>query len=598
MVVAERTKFLRFMVPPNGKQQYSVPSVVRLHGRGRRRVRWADFLWRDLRLSARWPCLLLLALAVANFAAGLALGLHTIAGNTRLVVDVAHARFGFLAAALVLYCSVVMPAVGSAVALAARVGALAVVAVVAATLAALAGIAYQCWNGHRELQLTLYGASLYVGMGWHLLHFGTLAAAVQAVVARRRPTNPWLGSAPRWLGAGAAVALYLGSRVFDRELIRFGTPMWPLSDVDGYAHVFYWQVAVGIYWTGFCALLLAVARLFIPPRRGLPWRRTMRRMTPNLVAVGWGGLLVWTIAGSWIATETAAAGRPEATGGEPASMPQPVLSSLDVQVDIYPDQRVVASRGAAVVVNRLVESVPVLRIGIPPGLTINHIALTGELTQHSDSALHYRLNRPLEPAETLRVDFEASLALAAAPAARRLAVPGSVSFLRSADVLPAIGYSHSAFADSARSSGIAFRARLSTTADRVAVAPGLLLRHWKEEGRSYYDYRSQQPVPPVVYIHSARYAVTRQQWQGVSIEAYHLPAHHANVTRLIDAAKVRLEGRPWPYPWLRVVEVADYKPLAKAPGLLAFGWRTGNPRPSFAPLGGVLPYSNLRGLYR
>ena len=83
----------------------------------------------------------------------------------------------------------------------------------------------------------------------------------------------------------------------------------------------------------------------------------------------------------------------------------------------------------------------------------------------------------------------------------------------------------------------------------------------------------------------------------MSIEAYHLPSHRASATRLIDAAKERLEGRAWPYPWLRVVEVADYQALAEAPGLLALGWRTGKQRPSFEPLGGVLPYSELRGLF-
>lgn len=575
----------------------------RLHGSNRCRVHWAGFLCRDLRLAARWPCLLLLALALGNFAAGLLLGLHTTAASTRLVVDVAQANFGFLAAALLLYCSVAMPAVGSGMALAARVGALVVVAVVAPTLAALAGIAYQCWSGHGELQPALYGAGLYVGMAWHLLHFGALATAVQAVVAgRHKPPNPWLGSASRWLGGGATVALYLGSRVFDHVLLRFGTPMWSLSDVDGYAHVLYWQVAVGIYWTGFCALLLAVARLLVPTRRGLSWRRPMRRMTPGLVAVGWSGFLIWTIAGTWIATETVPADTSAATGGAIVSMPQPVLSSLDVQVDVYPEQRVVAGRGAAVVVNRLDESVPVLRIGVPPGLAISRIALTGELIRRGEDALHYRLNRPLEPAETLRVDFEASLALAAAPTGRK-ALPSTPSFLRSADILPSIGYSSSTPSDSAPSQDIAFRARISTTVDRIAVAPGQLVRHWKEEGRSYYDYQSQQPVPPVVYILSARYAVTRQQWQGVSIEAYHLPAHRANAPRLIDAAKVHLakvhlEGRPKPYPWLRVVEVADYEALAKAPGLLAFRWRTDSQRPSFVPLGGVLPHSELRGLSR
>lgn len=561
-------------------------------------VHWAKFLWRDLRVAASWPCLLLLALGLGNFAGGLALGLRTAAANTRLVVDVAHANFGFLAAALVLYGSVAMPAVRSGTALAARVGALAVVGLAASTLAALAGIAYQCWSGHGELQPTLYGASLFVGLGWHLLHFGALAAAVQAVVAgRHKPASPWSGSAERWLVAGAIVALYLGSRLFDHVLIRFGTPLWPVSEVDGYADVLYWQVAVGIYWTGFCAFLLAIARLFIRPRPG-SWWRTARRLTPNLVAVGWGGFLVWAVSGAWIVVGTAGDDVPEAgTGNVLASMSQPRLSSLDVQADVYPGDRIVASRGAAVVVNRGDESVPVLRIGIPPGLTISRIDLTGELAQRSEGALHYRLNRPLEPAETLRVDFEASLALAPAPAAGRMAIPSSASFLHSADVLPAFGDSPSVPSEGEPSRGIAFRARISTTVDRIAVAPGLLLRHWKEEGRSYFDYQAQQVVPPVVYIHSGRYAVAREQWQGVSIEAYHLPSHRASAARLIDAAKERLEGRAWPYRWLRVVEVADYQALAEAPGLLAFGWRTGKQRPSFEPLGGVLPYSELRGLF-
>ena len=535
-------------------------------------------------------------LGLGNLAGGLVLGLHTAVPNTRLVLDVVYANFGLPAAALIVYCSVAMPAVHCGLALAARVAALAVVGFMAPTLAALTGIGYQWWSGHGSLQLPLYALGLYVGCGWHLLHLGALATAVQVVVGSRRVRrlDAWQLGWRVWLGPAATVALYLGSRQFDHVLVRFGAPLWPFSAIDGYAEALGWQVVVGIYWTAFSMLLLAAAHLF-PGRSS--WRCAMRRVSPHWVAGAWAALLVWVVVGVWTIHQVDDAAEEIATSSRWAEASQPRLSLLDVQVDIHPRERVVVSRGAAVVVNRSAQSIAELRVGIPPGMTVHSIALTGELAKRGKGVLHYRLNRPLEPAETLRVAFETDVVLDPVPVARTRARRASSSHLRSSDILPAIGVGEIA-ASSRSSSGIALRARISTTADRIAVAPGRLLRHWKEEGRSYFDYRAEQAVPAVAHIHSARYTVTREQWRGISIEAYHLPAHRASAEQMIAAAKAQHERWPSPYPWLRVVEAADYEPIADAPGLLAFGWRIGAQRPWFEPLGGVLPYSELRGFFR
>ena len=68
-----------------------------------------------------------------------------------------------------------------------------------------------------------------------------------------------------------------------------------------------------------------------------------------------------------------------------------------------------------------------------------------------------------------------------------------------------------------------FETTVSTTVDQIAVTSGELQREWVESGRRYFHYRTEIPITHHFAYASARYEVTRSEWNGVAIEVYHHP---------------------------------------------------------------------------
>ena len=398
-------------------------------------------------------------------------------------------------------------------------------AVVAATLiafllAGLLGAAYQWLRGH-GIEWDVYAHGLLFNLGWNAAHLALLAVVLHAVIARR------------WLAAAVTVATYATVNLaFDTEFVQFGAPIDPFSDIGGYGVRFAPHLALGIYWTGLCVALLVGAHLVNAPSR--------RRLTPNTVAWGWGGLVVWFVSGCWIAF------RPATVATAPPSlpdMPQPVYSRIDLQVEMQPAEGWLRSRGSAVVVNRHDVAIPDIHLAVPPGLAVESLSLTGEPLANTGgtSVASYRLNRPLEPRETLKVTFD--FQSRAGVRADRVVANGTV--LRMADVLPALGGpDRETFF--ARAPPTAFAVRLATSLDQVAVAPGTLEREWKENGARFFEYRTKVPIRPLATFHFGRYAIADDDIGGTPVEIYYHPSHAFAVSAMAAWARTQLarRGRP------------------------------------------------------
>jgi aminopeptidase N len=86
---------------------------------------------------------------------------------------------------------------------------------------------------------------------------------------------------------------------------------------------------------------------------------------------------------------------------------------------------------------------------------------------------------------------------------------------------------------------ITFDETTCTAADQISIAPGYLEREWTENGRRCFQYRMDKPILNFYATLSARYEVTRTEYNGVKLEIYHIPEHE--VRAAVDAAGV--EGR-------------------------------------------------------
>ena len=519
------------------------------------------------RLCASRLCQLVLGAGLVNLAGGLVFGLGETVPTTRVVVDLIYANFAMAAWALAIAASGEVPG-RHGWHLAAKAAAIVTATLIAFLLAGLVGAAYQWLRGH-GVEWDVYAHGLLFNLGWNAAHLAVLAVVFHTLIRRR------------WLAAALTVAVYAAVNLaFDTELARFGAPIDPFSDIGGYGARFAPHLALGIYWTGLCVALLVGAHLVNTPSR--------RRLPPAAAAWGWGGLVVWFTTGCRIAaTPVAAAVGPPSL----ADTPQPVYSRIDLQLEMHPAEGWLRSRGSGVVVNNHDVAIPDIHIAVPPGLAVESLSLTGErLAGTAEGSIEsFRLNRPLEPRETLRVTFD----FQSRPGTRADRVVANGTSLRVSDVLPALGgATRETFF--ARAPPAAFGVRLATSLDQIAVAPGTLEREWKENGARFFEYRTKVPIRPLATFHSWRFAVAHDDIDGTPVEIYYHPSHASAVGAMATRARTQLarleDDLPGP---VRVVEVPDWRHAVRPPGVLGFNWRRVVSEGDWPSRASVLSYSEL-----
>ena len=186
-----------------------------------------------------------------------------------------------------------------------------------------------------------------------------------------------------------------------------------------------------------------------------------------------------------------------------AGLPQPRPARIELALDVFPEEQRLRSRGSVVVRNETPVDIPELHLTAPGRSTFIAFRVPGEaLAMQEHLPLRsYRLRRPLEPGETVRLRFEFDVDLADAGTERLALQPG--------EFLPHIGYDRSLdlrdararrrhglpAADSPPESNSTetqllthLRTTVSTATQHVAVAPGALIRQWREDGRAFYEY--------------------------------------------------------------------------------------------------------------
>lgn len=572
---------------------------------------FARLVRQEIQATARRTWVVLL-LGLANLLAGLVF----YGGDwlpTFAALDVIYANFACALWAAVVYAGAQRPMDTCAVGIAAKTVALAIVVSTVLTLAGLAAVAGQLWHGDAPLEWPHYAAGLYANLGWSTSHLAMLAVALRATTGRT------------WLSVATTGLLWTAMNVaFEHPLLRFGAPVSPASGMNGFGPFLAPQVALGVHWTGFCIVLLAVGHLaarrrpdsvapaprnpspleaprFAPPqaalgsRRKCHWRsKSESLLGPNAFAFVWTAAVAWVVSGGWILHQVATG---KDTAAHPATaapeQPQPVYSRLALDIVISPLERLLISRGTAIAVNRLDVVIPELHFGIPRSLEVVALTTTGEFVGNNENTgcHRYRLNRPLEPKETIKIEFEAkwvAKGFANDPTSLRLLENGT--FVSTAHVVPALGCSTTTHPFRS-APPVAFRARIGTSLDQIAVTAGVLVRAWKENGWSFFEYESQGSIPPFTTVHTGHYAIRRIVAQEGSIEVYYHPPHKGRVGHMIEAGRAALAHQstlsPGALPVIRVVEVPDYRPFRRL-GFLGFDRK---PAPAEAPPGMILPYS-------
>ncbi len=485
-------------------------------------------------------------------------------------------------------------------------------------------VSIQLASGHWPLDLQAYAEGVFVYNGAYFWMLCVLAVVVQVL-----SPGKWVGM---MLTATLCTALLsLEALGFEDLLYGFRIPYVVYSDMNGFGHFRGPTLTVVAYWAAFCVMVLIVAHLFCP--RGLAWplaqrvREAAYRATPPVrTAAGVAGVAFLSL-GGWLfynthvlnAYETAAsrleeAARWELRYGRYRNLPGPSLSAVTLTADLYPEERRLETGGRAVLRNNRDAPLTEMVISSDPRLRLHSLRVSGARVAEQDEALgfyRYALDPPLVPGATLEMEwrgtrvnrgfvnagadnevvengtyveiagmmpwpaYDETRELTRNEDRRRLGLPEAAPLPSLGDpaYLRTVGHGVDGPAD--------LRATLSTAPDQLAVAPGVLTREWQEGGRRYFEYAMERPVWPILSISSARYAVARDAWDGVSLEVYHHPGHPWNVPVMLQTAKQAMsyfsrEFAPYPLSHFRILEFPRYRTSAQAlPGTVPYSEAVG-----------------------
>ncbi|MCW8807572.1 MAG: M1 family aminopeptidase, partial [Rhodanobacter sp.] len=475
------------------------------------------------------------------------------------------------------------------------------------------GIGWQLGHGYTHIEPGLYLATLAL----NAIPFVLLA--VLALFLQVLSNNKFLGYLLTILWFVAQIGF--GLLHWEQNLYNYGNaPSVPYSDMNGFGHFLGAALWFDFYWASCAVVLLVLAALFWVRGTDAAWRDRLRearaRMHRPAQLTLVLALLAFVGSGSWIYYNTNVLNHFQSSTAKLRQradyekkyakyedLPQPRITAVKADVDIYPYRRKLEIRGHYTLVNKHSAPISELYVNFTDGFTVKSLVFAPHDTVSADKALGftvYRLKTPLAAGASMNFDFTLEYApqgFTNSPEGEFLVHNGT--FFNN-QVMPQFGYQsrvqitdrndrrkyglkgevprmpklgdEKARANTYISNDadwISFDTTVSTAADQIAVAPGYLQKEWTANGRRYFHYTMDQPMLNFFSYLSARYAVKQVEWKGVQIGVYYNPAHAWNVDRMIQAVKDSLDYydanyTPYQFRQLRILEFPNYAGFAQS----------------------------------
>ncbi|MCU0947053.1 MAG: aminopeptidase [Porphyrobacter sp.] len=475
------------------------------------------------------------------------------------------------------------------------------------------GVLFQAIKGTGAIDLSLYLTAYVFPQSVDLLLIAVLAVFFQVV------------SPSKYVGWGLVlvwfvVRVFLNNTGYNNMLYMFGaTPPEPLSDMNGTGGFWVGGLWARAYWGGFAVLLLALAHWLWPrgsvvavvPRI----RQAPRRITPASGAVAAAAVATMIGTGSVIhhnitvlnTYETSDEGEARAADYERtylkyAKLPRPVVTDVEFDVAVYPEDRRMETTGHYLLRND--SGVPISEVHIRQGdneARFTRLELSGaSLVRHDKRHRHriYRFAQPLAPGATARLDFASQLwRRGFANDSAETDIVDNGTFVNNFTFAPIIGVDQrgllsdrterrrqglpaelpmARLEDTAalrenyiRADWVNARITISTAADQVPVAPGNKLSDRVENGRRIAVFQSPAPILNFFSVQSARYKLAEKRSGNVLLSVYHDPRHDWNVPAMLRAMEASLgyytaNFGPYQFGYARIIEFPGYASFAQA----------------------------------
>lgn len=414
------------------------------------------------------------------------------------------------------------------------------------------------------------------------------------------------------------------------NMIKFGgMPNITYSDMNGYGPFIPGTVGFAIYWLSFCALLTVVAIGLHLRGKETNFKQRLAQLKYYLkrhVASTTAILIVFILCGSWMYYNTKI--KNTYTSSKELELAQveyekkykkydnmllPFTTDLFYTIDIFPEERDMKVNVKWWVKNVHDKPIGELHYNLPTkAKNIQFIIPNGTLSSEDKDLKYniYKLSKPLQPNDSIQLSFTADYineGIENEVSFTQLTKNGS--FFHDNDVLPSLGYnSDSEISDKndRRNYGLPPKSRMakltrdnsgrefkttyinnnaawvnlkttiSTSENQIAIAPGTLMKEWKQGDRNYYTYQLKQASLNFFSFISAEYLVKRDKINGIDVEVYYDKKHPYNVDKMVNAVKLSLKYYtenfgPFKHEQCRIIEFPRYATFAQAfPGTMPY----------------------------
>lgn len=490
----------------------------------------------------------------------------------------------------------------------------------------LTGICYQAYEGYYNFEIGLY-IKFILGYGYpQFLILMVLMFFVQYLVDNK------------YLGYVAVVVywvwdVYFAMTVLESKLLVYGEGVSLIySDMNHFGFDLFPYMMYRLYWLGVALCMLIVANQFmvVQTSSGLKDRLNIFKQRFNTkVKIAFSSALAFVlIIGGFIYYNTNILNEKRTRYEVELSRvdyekkykrfeetPQPKITDVKVNANIYPSSGDFTAEGSYTIKNENDVLIDTLFINKSENVT----ELTGDrkldLVSYDESmgTALYAVVDPLMPGESMELKFKYHGENDSFNESGENNISQKNGTFLYNTLFPSIGYNSGMELSSKRLRekhhlperltdrkiddpfGIAhnfitndadfinFDITLSTSNDQIALAPGELIKSWRENGRSYFHYKSECPMVNYYAMLSGKYECKRDKWvandssgREVDIAVYHHPTHTYNLDNMIEGVKMSLDTYeemygPYQYKQLSIAEFPRFSSYAQSfPNLIPF----------------------------
>ncbi len=443
-------------------------------------------------------------------------------------------------------------------------------------------------------------------------------------------------SSNKYLGYFISIILIFGTNII-KAILHINTRMLSLgsipsisySDLNSFGPGVYGAVWFNIYWMLFALLTLILA--------GAMWNRGVatplfakiknawKSSTKQYKTVFYTVLVLWMITGSFVYyntqvlnpydnSDTVENGQVEYEQKykkhEKAVLPK--IIDIKYFIDIFPEERNVSVKAKLTLKNESNTKIDslffntsdkwVAKFDIPDSKVV--------LDDEDLGFKIFKFNNALKPGDTLSIKLNTEYKTKGFPnGTGSTNVIKNGTFIRNSQILPSFGYNSSVelsdrhkrkehglptkermpkldstntkalmanYLTNGVSDYINAETVISTSSDQIAIAPGSLIKQWKEGDRNYYKYKVDHKSQNFYSFISGRYEIATRKWNDVDIEVYYDKKHSANIEMMMDAVGRSLEYYTknfgtYYHKQCRIIEFPKYSTFAQAfPGTMPY----------------------------